>query len=94
MGNVWATEVRFERSFYRDLKRVRDKRALQALERLIEEAKEVSSLMEIRNLAKLQGYENFYRVRIGEWRVGLALVEGEVVFVRFLHRRDIYRYFP
>jgi len=87
-------EVRFERSFYRDLKRIRDKKTLQRLEHLIEEAKEAPSLMEIRNLAKLQGYENFYRVRIGEWRVGLAFVEGKLVFVRVLHRRDIYRYFP
>lgn len=34
------------------------------------------------------------RLRIGDYRLGM-IVEGEVVeIVRFLHRRDIYRYFP
>jgi mRNA-degrading endonuclease RelE of RelBE toxin-antitoxin system len=40
------------------------------------------------------GSPGFFRIRIGEYRLGM-LVEGEAVeIVRFLHRREIYRYFP
>ena len=43
---------------------------------------------------KLGGAGNFFRIRIGDYRIGLAL-EGEgVEFVRCLPRRDLYRYFP
>jgi mRNA interferase RelE/StbE len=53
-------------------------------------------LPEVPNLKKLQGGGAYYRARIGDYRVGLA-IEGEdeeVVFVRALHRREVYRYFP
>ncbi len=87
-------KLRFEHRFYRDLKRVRDKGVLNGVSALIEEAKNASSVQDIRGLVKLQGYRNYYRVRVGDWRVGLV-IEGEVViFVRILHRKDIYRYFP
>jgi mRNA interferase RelE/StbE len=40
------------------------------------------------------GSANFYRVRIGDYRMGV-IGEGDTVeFVRCLPRRDLYRYFP
>lgn len=40
------------------------------------------------------GSGDYYRLRVGDYRIGLE-IEGEIiVFVRCLHRRDIYRYFP
>ena len=42
----------------------------------------------------MSGTTNFYRIRIGDYRIGVA-VEGDTVeFVRCLARRDLYRYFP
>ncbi len=87
-------KVRFERRFYRDLRRVRDQGALKKVEALIEETKVASSVHEIHGLVKLQGYQNYYRVRLGDWRVGVVVDGDAVIFVRFLHRKDIYRYFP
>jgi mRNA interferase RelE/StbE len=53
-----------------------------------------STLTDISGLKKLRGGTNYYRIRIGEYRVGLAVDEDRVEFVRVLHRREIYRYFP
>ncbi|MCP3962949.1 MAG: type II toxin-antitoxin system RelE/ParE family toxin [bacterium] len=36
----------------------------------------------------------FYRFRIGDYRIGVAIEGSEVVLVRCLHRREVYRYFP
>jgi mRNA interferase RelE/StbE len=36
----------------------------------------------------------YYRIRLGDYRVGLKIENNTVCFVRFLHRKDIYRYFP
>lgn len=44
-------------------------------------------------LQKLSGTPNYYRIRVGDYRIGPALEDDMVVFVRCLHRKDIYRYF-
>ncbi|WP_201279130.1 type II toxin-antitoxin system RelE/ParE family toxin [Leptolyngbya iicbica] len=45
-------------------------------------------------MLKLKGYQAFYRIRIGNYRIGLKVTDQEVIFVRLLHRREIYRFFP
>ncbi len=47
-------------------------------------------------LKKLKGHQGFYRVRFGEYRLGLFLDarQRRVHVLRVLHRRDIYRHFP
>lgn len=45
---------------------------------------------------KLTGYQTYYKIRIGDYRVGLHIdADARLVeFQRVLHRRDIYRKFP
>lgn len=45
---------------------------------------------------KMSGFDNFYKIRVGNYRIGLLLdFESETIeFRRVLHRRDIYRRFP
>ncbi len=52
------------------------------------------TLAEVAGLKKLRGEGGYYRVRVGDYRVGLAVEQDVVVFVRVLHRREVYRYFP
>ena len=45
---------------------------------------------------KLKGYEEFYKVRFGSYRLGLKIDQKNRVieFRRVRHRQDIYRKFP
>ena len=86
--------VRFKASFARDLRALKDKALLERIKQLIANVEAARSLAEVSNLKKLRGGGGYYRVRIGDYRVGLATEEGVVVFVRVLHRREVYRYFP
>ncbi len=45
---------------------------------------------------KLSGYQTFYRIRIGDYRIGIHINSDEqlVELQRVLHRREIYRKFP
>ena len=45
---------------------------------------------------KLRGYRHYYKIRIGDCRIGLRLnLEERVVeFRRVLHRSEVYRRFP
>lgn len=47
-------------------------------------------------LEKLKGSKDHYKIKVGEYRVGLKIDKKEKVieFRRTLHRKDIYRYFP
>jgi len=90
----------FRKSFERDLRKVeRDREILDRIRAAIEEVEAAEQLRELTNIKKLSGGTgDYYRLRVGEYRLGLD-VEQEadevvVVFVRCLHRRDIYRYFP
>jgi mRNA interferase RelE/StbE len=87
-------KVSFEASFARDLKGIKDKILLKRIDQVIEEVKMATALSEVHHLSKMRGYETLYRLRLGDYRIGLEVVEAEAIFVRILHRKDIYRYFP
>lgn len=84
----------FRKSFERDLKRVKDRSILRQVKQAIEEIEAAASLGEVGGVKKLSGARGFYRMRIGEVRIGIAVETSEVEFVRCLHRREIYRRFP
>ena len=86
-------KVEFRSSFAKDLKIV-DKALAVRIQRVIEEIQRVDSLSDIANLKKLRGRGNYYRVRIGDYRIGIALEGDTIEFVRLLNRKEIYRYFP
>jgi mRNA interferase RelE/StbE len=47
-------------------------------------------------IEKLAGYTDKYKIRIGEYRIGLTLntKEQTIICQRIAHRREIYRIFP
>lgn len=87
-------KVKFEASFAKDLKNVREKVLLNKIAKVIDEAKKADAVRQIRNLKKLKSYDAFYRIKFGDYRIGIEIADGEIIFTRFLHRKEIYRYFP
>jgi mRNA interferase RelE/StbE len=86
--------VAFRTSFLRDLKKVKDRRLLDRVQRTIQEVESTVDLSKVNNLKKLTGIGNFFRIRIGDYRLGLALEKDVIEFVRCLPRKDLYRFFP
>ena len=87
-------KVRFKSSFIKDLKKLPDG-VKQQIERLVYiEIPTLNQFSDIRNIKKIEGDENYYRIRIGNYRIGFEKREDFLVFHRVLHRKDIYRYFP
>jgi mRNA interferase RelE/StbE len=87
-------KVTFRKSFARDIKKIKNQNILQRARQAIENVDAAASLDEIRQLKKLAGTTNFYRIRIGAYRIGIV-IDGEMVdLVRCLPRRDLYRFFP
>ncbi len=87
-------EVEFLRTFSNDLRQIQDPALLRRIEQVINEVKSARSPREIRNLKKLEGEDEAFRVRIGDYRIGFYLNKGVVLFAHVASRRDIYRSFP
>ena len=87
-------KVLYEESFEKDLKTVKDAKRLKRMKGIIDEVKNAKSVREIRNIKKLRNFETYYRIRMGDYRIGIEFVEETIIFTRFLHRKDIYKYFP
>ena len=86
--------VKFRKSFQRDLKKVKDRAILEFVRQAIEQIESVTMLQGVTELKKISGSSDSYRIRVRDYRIGVV-VEGDVVeFVRCLPRRDLYRFFP
>ena len=82
-------------AFRRDLKKYdKDKTLLAHIRETILEVEAAPDITAIKNLKKLKDQGSFYRIRVGNYRIGIVLEEQTVTFVRALHRKEIYRYFP
>ena len=87
-------QVEFRKTFRQDLKTLKDRKILNRVQQIVEEVEAANNLLDIRNIKIIQGYGGFYRIRVGGYRVGLFVEDGVIAFVRVLHRKEIYRYFP
>ena len=45
-------------------------------------------------LRKLRGFKDYYRIKVKDFRIGFKKTNNRVIFMRILHRKDIYRHFP
>ncbi|MEB3309380.1 MAG: type II toxin-antitoxin system RelE/ParE family toxin [Snowella sp.] len=87
-------KVKFESKFVKDLKKLRDPKLLSNIKAIINECKLTTEISGISNLKKLKGFQSFYRIKIGDYRIGIEIIDNELIFVRILHRKEIYRFFP
>ena len=84
----------FEKAFVKDFRKVRSKELASSISEAIKQVSEASSPGEILNLKKLTGYKSAFRIRIGDYRIGVIIENNTVTFVAFAHRKEIYKRFP
>ena len=88
-------KVEFDKSFLKSLGKIQDSKILRKVEKVIIDCESSSKISEIQNIKKLIGYSNYYRVKIGNYRIGFELVEKTVIrLIIITHRKDIYKRFP
>jgi mRNA interferase RelE/StbE len=51
-------------------------------------------ISEIKNIKKLAGFDMYYRIRVGDYRIGIKLEKDIIYFVVVEHRKDVYKTFP
>jgi len=84
----------FRESFDADLAAITDAALLRRIKRIIEQVEATRTFQQIHNLKRLEATGKYYRIRLGDYRIGFVFERGAVTFVRCLNRKEIYRYFP
>lgn len=88
-------EVKYKPNFIKDFNKIKSKKEQEQVYKIcFKDILEIERISEIKNLKKIKGYDYYYRIRKGDYRIGLKFDGQEVVFMRVLRRRDIYKYFP
>jgi len=83
-----------KKSFIKDLKEL-PKNIQEKIKKLVfEEIPNKNNPPEIPNVKKLKGADSYYRIRVGDYRIGFKYENGKIVFYRVLHRKQIYKRFP
>ncbi len=86
--------VKVNKKFLKDLAKVpaSDRQKIETF--VFEESEKIESLESTGGFEKLKGYQSYYRIRFGNYRVGVQYEDEILTFERVLHRKEIYRYFP
>jgi len=87
--------VEFDKSFEKYLDKIRDSTLLTRIEKVIIKIEESDSLVDLPNVKKLSGFQNYYRIRISDYRIGFEKIdENTLRLIIIAHRKDIYKLFP
>ncbi len=53
-----------------------------------------NSLSEIGKIEKMTGYKDYFKIRFGDYRVGIKKENNIIIVETVKHRREIYKFFP
>ncbi len=88
-------EIKYDKNFVRDIRKLKNPVVAADIKKVIDTAEQASNIYEIKNIKKMEGFTSYYRIRLGDYRLGLELESDQIlVFLRCMHRRDVYKKFP
>lgn len=74
-------KTEFKKLFLKEISKLQDAKTKKAILKCIYEVEAASDISEIKNLKKLSGYTDYYRIRLGSYRIGVAIINDVVYFV-------------
>ena len=84
----------FKASFLKAIKKIDSDQLKADIANAILNVESAENQRQISQLKKLKGYKQYYRIRIGDYRIGIKIEAEIVIFVDIDHRKNIYRIFP
>ena len=90
---MWKVE--YTKRFLKELSQLPNEILVQA-EKIVFEELLSSNPFDLRYLERMTGYPDKYKIRIGKYRIGIAIDKTKKVLIcqRIAHRKDIYKVFP
>ncbi len=90
---MWKVE--YTKRFLKELSMLPKKIQVKA-ERIVFNELPSSNPFELGYIERMTGYQDKYKIRLGDYRIGITLDKDNQIIVcqRAAHRKDIYRIFP
>lgn len=54
----------------------------------------IKSFNQIKGIERMTGYLHYFKLRFGDYRLGIHFNNDTITLERVLHRKEVYRYFP
>jgi mRNA interferase RelE/StbE len=87
-------EIKFREKFEKDLDSITNQDILDSIIKAIENVEKAQKPQDILNIKKMKGDKTTFRIRIGNYRIGIYVIKNVIEFTRVLPRDKIYQYFP
>ena len=87
-------KVEYSKQSLKDLSLIPSNSRISIEKFVFEELPGLTNINEGKKIEALKGYRNFFKVRFGNYRVGLQKQGDTILIKRILHRKEIYRFFP
>jgi|AntRauMFilla1563_2_1112583.scaffolds.fasta_scaffold32647_1 mRNA interferase RelE/StbE len=87
-------EIIYLRQALKDVNKIKNDKLKLKLAELVADLKSAENLSEIRNVKAMSGHPEAYRIRVGDYRLGIFYSDEIITIARFLKRNDIYKLFP
>ena len=82
------------RLFRRDVRQLGSAQVRRQLAQVIQELTEAANIEEVNGVSRMTARGGRYRIRLGNYRLGITIDGETAVLRRFLPRGEIYRRFP
>ena len=86
--------IEYRKKFLKELSKIHTGERLRIESFVFKELPKANTIFELGNVEQMKGYPTYYKIRFGQYRIGLKMNDNKVILERALHRKDIYRYFP
>jgi mRNA interferase RelE/StbE len=87
-------QIVYNRRFLKDLSSIASKARLKIENLISNDFSDPGKIEQSGKLEKLKGYQSHYKIRVGDYRIGIKIENEVISFERVLHRKEIYKFFP
>jgi len=87
-------KIEYKKKFLKELSKLPNEYALPIEEFVFDIFPTYDNLSEIGKVEKMTGYKYYFKIRFGDYRVGIKKEDNTILIETVKHRREIYKYFP
>ncbi|MDP3149493.1 MAG: type II toxin-antitoxin system RelE/ParE family toxin [Ignavibacteria bacterium] len=87
-------KVEYRKRFLKELAQLPQNPRIEVEKFVFEVLPGAATLASIGKIEQMKGYRHFFKVRFGNYRLGLQLVDEILIVEIIAHRKDIYKFFP
>ena len=85
----------YKKTFLKDLSKVQSAYRDRIEKLVFDEIPNSGTPSRTLDIRRMKGYKDYYRIRIGDYRIGCKIEKGQkIIFYRVKSRNDIYKVFP